>query len=181
MATVIFGMSMSLDGYVANRDGDLAPLYPDFEEMHDSPDMHEAVAKTRAVVMGRRTYEMGNGDYTDYEFQVPIFVVTHRPPTSGPEGENEQLTFTFVPEGVEHAVASAWDAAGDGWVTIVGGPSVGWQALAAGLVDQLHVDVIPVLLGGGLRLFDAAPRVGLEKFLVTEFGQRTSIRFRVTR
>jgi dihydrofolate reductase len=146
--------------------------------------MDAAIERTGAVLMGRRTFEMGNPDayVGQYEFQVPIFVLTHAPPPVAPK-RDERLTFAFVTDGVESAVAQAKAAAGDRAVTVVGGPSVVRQLLQAGLVDELHVDVMPVLLGGGLRLFEGPglERVRLEKIGVDEIGARTSLRFRVGR
>lgn len=82
---------------------------------------------------------------------------------------------------MESAVAQAIAAAGDRVVTVIGGASVFQQVLNGGFVDELHVDVMPVVLGQGLRLFDSGRRVLLEKISVQEVGERTSLRFRVTR
>jgi dihydrofolate reductase len=184
MATVIGGMTMSLDGFVADADGDAGPLYPDFDVLGDSAHMKRIQAETGAVLMGRRTFDMaGDPDsYADtYELQVPIFVVTHRPPATPPK-RNDRLSFTFVTEGIRAAVAQACAAAGDRAVTVVGGAAVNQQLLAAGLVDEIDVDVMPVLLGGGVRLFGDLPAgLRLEKVAVEEIGVRTSLRFRVVR
>jgi dihydrofolate reductase len=80
MARVIVGMTMSLDGFVSDRNGDVGRLYPDMEAMRQTEQLQEAIRSTGAVVMGRRSYEMGNGDFTGYELQVPIFVLTHQAP-----------------------------------------------------------------------------------------------------
>src|SRR2546428_11793709 len=78
------------------------------------------------------------------------------------------------------AMSQAAAAAGNKAVTVVGGASVTQQLLRAGLVDELHLDVMPVLLGGGLRFFENADlQVKLEKVGVQEIGPRTSLRFRV--
>jgi dihydrofolate reductase len=77
--------------------------------------------------------------------------------------------------------AQAAEAAGERAVSVVGGVDVDRQLLAAGLVDELRVDVVPVLLGTGLRLFDGAPPVPLEEPGVDDVGRRTSPRFRVLR
>jgi dihydrofolate reductase len=116
----------------------------------------------------------------DYEFQVPIFVVTHEPPRVAPK-QDEHLTFTFVTDGVEEAVAQATAAAGDKDVQVVGGPGLIRQLFLAGLVDELRVDVMPVLLGSGLRFLEdpRLVRVRLEKIGVQEVGARTSLSFRV--
>jgi dihydrofolate reductase len=183
MAKVIVGMTASLDGFVADESGSLADLYPDLANLQGTPYMNAAIEETGAVLMGRRTFEMGEPDsfVGNYEFQVPIFVLTHRPPRTPPK-QDEHLTFTFVADGVESAIAQAKAAAGEKAVTVVGGASVIQQLLHAGLVDEVHVDVMPVLLGGGLRLFGDAPfeRVQLEKVGVVEVGNRTGLRFRVT-
>jgi dihydrofolate reductase len=182
MARVIAGMTVSLDGFVSDRSGSAKRLYPDLESLRGTAYMNTAVAQTGAVLMGRRTFEMGDPDsfVGNYEFQVPIFVVTRTPPQVTPK-EDEHLTFTFVTDGVESAVAQATAAAGDKAVQVVGGVSVVHQLLRGGLVDELRVDVMPVLLGGGLRLFENSnlERVPLEKIGVQEVGARTSLSFRV--
>jgi dihydrofolate reductase len=183
MTRVIAGMTVSLDGFVQDADGSTEALYPDLAELRDSAYMKTLQERTGAVLMGRRTFDMaGDTDsYADtYELQVPIFVVTHAPPTVAPK-RNEELFCTFVTDGVESAVARAAEAAGERAVSVVGGVDLNRQLLAAGLVDELHVDVMPVLLGAGLRLFDGTPPLVLEKLGVEEVGARTSLRFRVVR
>ena len=144
--------------------------------------MSDAIEQTGAVLMGMRTFQMGDPDgyVGEYEFQVPIFVVTHHPPQVPPK-QDEHLTFTFVTDGLEPVLTRAKAAAGDKAVQVVGGVSVVTELLRAGLVDELSVDVMPVLLGAGLRLFDTEDleRVQLEKVGVREVGARTSLTFRV--
>jgi dihydrofolate reductase len=142
-------------------------------------------AETGAVLMGRRTYDMTpdpDALADGYEFQVPLFVVTHRAPDRIPKS-NDRLSVTFVTDGVEAAVAQATAAAGDKAVTVVGGADLNRQLLAAGLADELRIDVMPVLLGSGRRLFDGLPAdaVRLEKIGVEEAGERTSLAYRVLR
>jgi dihydrofolate reductase len=177
-------MTVSLDGFVADASGSAGPLYTDLEDWRGTEHMKRLIDATGAVLMGRRSFEMGDPDtYADnYEFQVPIFVLTHHPPETHPR-ENERLTFTFVTDGVESAVEQAKAAAGEKAVQVIGGASVIQQLLRAGLVDELHVDLMPVLLGGGLRLFENVDpqRVKLEKKDVQEIGPRTSLEFRVVR
>ena len=169
MNTVIAGMTMSLDEFVADSSGRVGHLYPDFAALRETPYMKDAIEETGAVLMGRRTFEMADPDsyVGNYEFQVPIFVLTHHPPRVPPK-QDERLTFTFVSDGVESAIAQARSAAGDKAVHVVGGASVIQQLLRAGLVDELHVDVMPVLLGAGLRLLDNIDpeRVRLETIAV---------------
>ena len=173
---------MSLDGFVTDEDGSAASLYPDLQALRGTPYMQAAIDQTGAVLMGRKTFAMADPDsyVGEYEFQVPIFVVTHEPPARPPE-QDERLTFTFVTDGLESAVRQATTAAGDKAVQVVGGPSLIAQLLQVGLVDELCVDVMPVLLGSGLRLFEdgGLERVRLEKSDVQEVGGRTSLSFRV--
>lgn len=116
----------------------------------------------------------------NYEFQVPIFVLTHEPPRRQPK-QDEHLTFTFVSDGVESGIAQAAAVAGDKAVQVVGGVSVAQQLLQVGLVDELHLDVMPVLMGAGLRFFGnpGFEHIQLEKIDVREVGIRTSLRFHV--
>jgi dihydrofolate reductase len=182
MGKVIAGMTISLDGFVHDREGSVAELYPDLETLRDQPNLSESIRQTGAVVMGRRAFDMGDpDDYAgNYEYQVPIFVLTHRPPAAHPR-ETGQLTFTFVTDGIESAVRQAKAAAGEKDVTVIGGASTIQACLRAGLVDELHIDIMPVLLGDGLRLFEhlEGEHITLEKISVTETAARTHLQFRV--
>src|SRR4051794_4652697 len=154
MGNVIIGASISLDGFMNDRHGDVSRLYPDFEALRRTEMLQEEIRTTGAVVMGRRAYDMGEGDLTDYEYQVPIFVLTHHVPEQVVKGENDQLTVTFVTDGIESALEKAKAAAGDKQVTVVGGANIAQQCLRAGLVDEIHMGIIPILLGEGLRFFE---------------------------
>jgi len=181
MAVVHAGMTMSLDGFVADRRGGTARL-SDPAASNGSAYMAELIRETGAVVLGRRTYAMAEDPdwyVGNYEFQVPIFVVTHTPPAVVPK-QDENLTFTFVTDGIESAVAQARAAAGSRAVKAIGA-SVVRQLLRAGLADELHVDVAPVLLGAGLPLFGdpALDDVTLEKIDAREVGRFTALRFRL--
>src|SRR5690348_4755646 len=107
MGKVTIGMTMSVDGYVNDRHGGVGRLYPDLAALGETDFLKEEIRRTGAVVMGRQSYEMGQGDFTGYEFQVPIFVVTHTPPEQGPKGQNENLSVTFITDGIESAIAKA--------------------------------------------------------------------------
>ncbi len=175
---------MSLDGFVADPDGNVNRLYHDLEALQGTSYMNDAIAAAGAVIMVRKTFEMGDSDsyVGNYEFQVPIFVLTHHPPRVLPK-QDERLTFTFVGDGIASAVSQAKAAAGDKAVQVVGGASVIQQLLRARLVDELHVDIMPALLGGGLRFLENIDpdRVCLETLGVETVGQRTSFRYRVAR
>ena len=114
-------------------------LYTDLAALQGTAYMNGLIDETGAVLMGKRAFEMGDPDWYvgNYEFQVPIFVLTHHPPACPPK-QDERLTFTFVTDGVESAVAQAMAAAGDKAVQVIGGASVIQQLLRARLVDELH-------------------------------------------
>lgn len=183
MGKVVGGMTLSLDGFAADAHGDASRLYPDLVDLRATEVLQEEIRTTGAVVLGRRSYDMGEPDFyaDNYEFQVPIFVVTHQVPQRKPK-ENAALTFTFVTEGVERAIAQAKAAAGDNNVTLIGA-NITQQCIAAGLCDELHIGIMPVLLGDGLRLFEHldVTDIRLEKIRLFEAGARTDIWFRVVR
>src|SRR5262249_49954238 len=117
--------------------------------------IEETFAAAGAYVMGRRMFDGGEIPWGDVPpFRAPVFVVTHR--------HREILqrqggtSFTFVTDGVERAVALAKEAAGGKDVAVAGGGTLLRQVLAAGLLDELELHIAPVLLGDGMRLFDAS-------------------------
>ena len=132
--------------------------------------------------MGRRAYDMAEGDFTGYEFQVPIFVLTHHVPEKVAKGENGNLRFTFVTDGIESAIEQAKAAAGDKYVAVIGGADTAQQCIQKGLLDELQIGIVPVLLGGGLRLFEhVGKQIELESIRVIESPGRTDLRFRVVK
>lgn len=183
MAKVILGTTMSLDGFIADRNGDLGPLYPDLEELRNTEMLQESMRNTGAVVMGRRAYDLAQGDLTGYEYQVPIFVVTHEAPKEVPKGQNDKLRVIFVTEGIESAIERAKVAAGEKDVTIVGGANTAQQLLRAGLVDEIEIGIMPLILGQGLRFFEhlEEEEIKLEKTRVVESGARVDVRFRIVK
>ncbi len=159
MGKVILDMAMSLDGFIAglnDEDGGLHNWY--FAPANDNDDPNKQIIdglinSIGAIVMGRRSYEMGNqfDGYVDNPYKVPHIILTHQPPQTLPKGETE---FTFVTDGIQSAITQAIAAAGDKDVVIGGGANITQQALKAGLVDEICIHLIPVLLGEGIRLFD---------------------------
>jgi dihydrofolate reductase len=180
MGKVIVGATLSLDGFMNDREGSLDKLYPDLEALRQSEMLRESMKNTGAALMGRRTYDLGQGDYTGYEYQVPIYVITHHPPAAPAMGQNEHLSFTFVTEGVESAVRQAKAAAGEKDVTLIGGAQIAQAILRAGLADELEIGFVPWVFGTGLRFFEAGcPPLELEQIKVQTGPGRTDIRYRI--
>lgn len=186
MANVILGATISLDGFINNRSGSVAALYPDLETLRDTEPLRESIQNTGAVVTGRNSYAMAEDPDSlaeDYEYRVPIFVLTHQAPQRQPRG-NERLSITLVTDGLESAIAQAKAAAGDKDVTIIGATSIARQVLKAGLADELHIDIMSMLLGSGLRLFEniETESFHLERTKVVELpGGNTHLRFRIVK
>lgn len=133
--------------------------------------------------MGRHAFDMADDPDSyadDYEYQVPIFVLTHQPPAKHPR-ETDKVRITFVREGIKQAIQWAKLAAGEKDVTIIGGASTLRQCIQLGLADELHVDLMPILLGGGLRMFDELELdfLQLERISVVALPEgRTCMKFR---
>lgn len=135
---------------------------------------------TGAFVMGRRTFDVGEGPWGDdpvFEGR-PVFVVTTREREPFERGGSR---YEFMTGGVAEAVATASEAASAASVGIIGGADVARQALALGLVDEVRLHLAPVLLGGGTRLFPdaAAHRIELEPLGVEQGALATHLRYRV--
>src|SRR5204862_8021236 len=112
MGKVSIGATMSLDGFMNDRNGDVSRLYPDLEALRRTEMLQEEIHTTGAAVMGRRAYELADGDVTEYEYQVPIFVLTHDIREKVAKGGNDQLTLAIGTEGPERASEKAKGAGG---------------------------------------------------------------------
>jgi dihydrofolate reductase len=188
-ASVLF-MSMSLDGYIAGpNDGPGNPGGDGFGRLHDwlataagsdrppgaAGEMYDEMEATGAVLAGRRTVEQVD-HYRGHHPGVPIVVVSHRP---APPSVADYPLVTYVTDGIVAAMAQAKAAAGDRDV-LVHGAVTAQRALEAGVLDELQIHQVPVLLGGGLRLFDVLPsRVELDIVRVIDTPAATHIRYRV--
>lgn len=181
MGKVIVGTTMSLDGFMNDRHGSLGSLYPSLEDLQATEMLQESMRSTGAVVMGRHAFDLADGDFTGYEYQVPIFVLTHHPPKQETKGQNDKLSIIFVTDGIESAIAKARAAAGEKDVTIVGGASTAQQVINARLFDEIHIGIVPRLLGGGLRFFDniALDETELEKIDILESPSRVDLLYRI--
>ena len=105
---------MSLDGFINDRSGSVEVLYPDLAALPDTEPLRESIRKTGAVVMGRNSFAMAEDPdwYAgNYEYQVPIFVLTHNSPEKLPK-QTDELTFTFITDGIQTAIRQAKVAAG---------------------------------------------------------------------
>jgi dihydrofolate reductase len=210
MSKVRVHISVSVDGYVAGPNQSLEnPLGEGGEDLHgwvvalkawrephgleggevnaSTPVVEESLANVGAEIMGRGKFGGGPGPWGDDlwtgwwgeepPFHMPVFVLTHH--------EREPLTlsdttFTFVTEGIESALDQARRAAAGKDVVIGGGASVINQYLAVGLVDELELHIVPLVLGGGARLFDGlGPDLELEQVRAIEAPGVAHLKYRV--
>jgi dihydrofolate reductase len=167
MGKVTTGASMSIDGYIAGPgesgfdllfqwygNGDVeiptGDPYMTFRTSAASADLwKQLVAGTGALVVGRHLYDMTNAWGGRHPMDVTTVVLTHHLPEDRPAADEN---FVFVTDGIEAAVAKAKEIAGDKNVGVNGG-QMAQQCLDAGLLDEVHVDLVPVLLGGGTPFF----------------------------
>jgi dihydrofolate reductase len=180
MSKVLLDMAVSLDGFVGGPDGADVGLYDWYFNPSEvsRPAIEELIETTGAIVIGRGAYGTGedSGGWDDTPYAVPHFVITHRPPTQ-PGGK---VQFVFVTEGVPAAIEAAKRAAAGRYATIGGGADIARQALAAGLVDELQLHVVPILVGDGVRLFERFDRGWqLTRIRVLDGPNVTHLRYRV--
>jgi dihydrofolate reductase len=156
-----------------------------------TPVMEEALEGVGATIMGRNMFGGGPGPWGDAPWQGwwgdeppfhnPVFILTHheRPPLEKKGG----TTFTFVTDGIESALERAKEAAGGKDVSLGGGAEVAQQYLAAGLLDEVNLNVVPVLLGSGTRLFDNLDEadVRFEQIRAIEAPGVAHLKYRVLR
>ncbi|WP_155372276.1 dihydrofolate reductase family protein [Catellatospora vulcania] len=190
MAQVIAHVTMSLDGYMAGPDVDVTrPMGRGGERLHqwifdeasevDAAAVRRQFALTGAVLLGRRTFDVGVGVWGDTPYPVPCFVLTHHP---APDRSERSGTFTFVHTGLFAALDLAVAVAGERAVTLMGADVV-QQVLRAGLLDEIHLQVAPVLMGGGRRLFEhlGTDHIALEQLAVEPSPHVTHLRYRVVK
>jgi dihydrofolate reductase len=141
--------------------------------------LRETRETTGALVTGRRTFDLTGGWGGKHPLEVPVFVVTHAVPQ---EWDYEGSPFTFVTDGPESAVEQARAVAGNKDVGVIGASLV-QQCIRAGLLDEIHIDLVPVLLGDGIRLFDhlGTEPIELESTRVIEGAGVTHLTFRVVK
>lgn len=196
MTKVYTGASMSLDGYISG------PAETGFEHLFKwygngevvvptaQPDMtlrlsavsaehfRSIIDTTGALVVGRRLFDFTGGWGGTHPMGRPVVVVTHSVPEGWPR---EDAPFTFVTDGIESAIEKAKALAGDKVVGVNGG-TIASQCLNAGLLDEIWVDLVPVLLGGGTPFFDQLKGAPVElegPTSVVEGTDVTHLRYRV--
>ncbi len=209
MATVLAGFTMSLDGFIADPDDSTEDLFHWFESgdtefvfpngkmtVRLSPAsamvMRDVWQSVGAIVAGRRMFDISHGWGGRHPLDVPVFVVSHSMPEL-PEGwPPDDVPFTFVtgvpdgaggvPSAVERAIEQAKKVAGEK-IVVVAGANIAQQALKAGLVDEIEIDLVPVLLGRGIRAFEylGVEPVKLERTIAVAAPDVTHLRFRVKR
>jgi dihydrofolate reductase len=195
MGKVLTVFAMSLDGFIADPQDNVHLLYR-WMANGDTPvpgaagrvfmtskasaeHYRELLETTGAIVTGRRDFDVSRAWGGEPPMGVPTFIVTHRAPQ---EWLKEGSPFTFVTDGVQIAIKQARQAAGDKNV-VVGGTKIVQQCLRAGLVDEIKIDLAPVLLGAGIRLFEAlGPEpVELEQIRVIDAPGVAHLQFRVVK
>ena len=176
---VVINRLMSLDGYIAGPGGSMEWEGRRPDDFVDPTTIAEQAARTGAMLIGRRTNDVGNEmeaeepGRVDYPFPGPFFVLTHRP-LDPPEPN-----VTVLSGDIGDAVATALAAAGGKDLEILGADVAG-QCLERGLVDEILVYVVPVLLGDGVRFWPAGSHpIELEPISTAQAGDVTILRFRV--
>jgi dihydrofolate reductase len=193
-------LTITLDGYAAGHNqseqrpfgddgGDgwgnkLHAWYADTPEENQA-EIDQGVAAS-AFIMGRNMFgpvrgewdQQWNGWWGDNPpYHAPVFVLTHHP--RDPQPMDGGTTFYFVTDGIESAMAKAREAAGDGDISIHGGATTVNQYLAAGLIDELRLHIVPLTLGAGIRLFDGVPPLSLEQVSSRAASLVTHVTYRV--
>jgi dihydrofolate reductase len=193
---LVFNISMSLDGFVAGPNdevdrifrwytsGDIEFPFPgtdmQFKVSQASADhLKQGIQTIGAAITGRRNFEVAHAWGGKPPLGVHHFVVTHHPPA---EWVKEGSPFTFVTDGVESAIKKARQIAGDKDV-VISSPNILQQCLTAGLVDEIHIDLVPILLVNGVRLFEhlGTEPIELEVINVIDAPGVTHLGFRVVK
>ncbi|KOV85004.1 riboflavin biosynthesis protein RibD [Nocardia sp. NRRL S-836] len=201
MTKVTCDLSISLDGFAAGHnqteerpfgddggDGWGSTLHAWYDDPAEQRLQLDRLAQTGAFIMGRNMFGPVRGEWDrpwngwwgeEPPYHAPVFVLTHHP--RDPQPMQGGTTFHFVTDGIEAALDRARDAAGDRNISIHGGATTVNQYLAAGLVDELRLRIVPVTLGAGTRLFDGVPGLTLEQVESRPAATFTHLTYRVVR
>ena len=199
MTKVTCDLSISLDGYSAGHgqaedrpfgddggDGWGSELHAWMDDPEEQRWQLDRLAETGAFIMGRNMFGPVRGEWDrpwngwwgdDPPYHAPVFVLTHHP--REPQRMEGGTTFHFVTDGIAAAFELAREAAGDGNISVHGGASTVNQYLAAGLVDELRLRIVPMTLGAGTRLFDGVPGLRLEQVESRAKASFTHVTYRV--
>jgi dihydrofolate reductase len=178
MAKLLYGVTMSLDGFIAGPGGDMQWMKP---YLGPIPEVDELIKEIGSLLVGKRTAtgddplkgQEGEGKAFGGGWEGREFVVTHHIPATARPGT------TYVDD-LGRAIALAKEAAGDKYVNVLGA-SIARQCLEVGELDEVLTFIAPVLLGDGVRLFDypGGRNVKLERISVNQVPMATSLRYRV--
>jgi dihydrofolate reductase len=187
MGKVMFGLSVSLDGFIADKNDDVSLVFAwmggsSMEQFHEV--VGNVLNETGVVIMGHRSFDQIDNEH-GWVFpdgtapDWPVIVLQSQPRESVKKGKTH---FHFVTDGIASAIAQAKEFAGEKNIGLHGASSV-QQALKAGLLDELHLSIAPVLLGEGVRLFDhlGSQPVHLERIRLLETPGATHLSFRVVK
>jgi dihydrofolate reductase len=200
MGKVICDITISIDGYSAGLDQTEERPFGDdggdgtgdklhawmFDTPEESLAERDQFAAANAFIMGRNMFGPVRGEWDrqwngwwgdNPPFHAPVFVLTHY--AREPQPMEGGTTYHFVTDGIESALAQARAAAGDGDVVIGGGATTINQYLAAGLIDELRLHIVPLMLGAGTRLFDGVPPLQLEQVKSRAATLVTHVTYRV--
>ena len=200
MSRVTCNLSISVDGYSAGHNqSEKRPFGDDggdgwgdrlhawaFDHREENQAEVGKLADGQAFIMGRNMFGPVRGEWDrpwngwwgdNPPYHGPVFVLTHHP--RDPQPMEGGTTFHFVTDGIESALAQARAAVGDGDISIHGGASTINQYLAAGLIDELRLHIVPFTLGAGTRLFDGVPALNLEQVYARTTGSVTHVTYRV--
>ena len=200
MSKVTCHMSTSVDGFVAGPNQSLEKPFGDgvdedrlhgwmFQAAEENAAEISGILDAGAFIMGRNMFgPPGSGEWDaewtgwwgdDPPYHAPVFVLTHFP--REPVPMKGGTTFNFVTDGIESALEQARAAAGDANISIAGGAATVNQYLAAGLIDELHLHVAPMVIGTGERLFDGVGNFALEQLGGRQTSLTTHMSYRVMR
>ena len=193
-------LTISVDGYAAGlNQTEQRPFGDDGgdgwgDKLHawygEGPEEHPAefarMMTAKAFIMGRNMFGPVRGEWDrqwkgwwgdNPPYHGPVFVLTHH--ARDPQPMDGGTTFHFVTDGIESAFKRAREAAGDGDISIHGGATTVNQYLAAGLIDELRLHIVPLTLGAGTRLFDGVPPLNLEQVESRAASSVTHLIYRV--
>jgi len=197
---VTSAISMSLDAFVAGANQSLEKPFGDIPEdllhhwMFDEPEKHQAeinaLTDAGAFIMGSNMFgpkpKRESNDWKGWPqwgdnppYHAPVFVLSQK--QRDPIAMEGGTTYFFVADGIEAALSRAKEVAGERNVAIMGGANTINQYLAAGLLDELWLHIVPVTIGSGARLFEGVPAIELEPFEISGTKLVTHIRYRVVK